>query len=81
MAKKNTNNKKSKLDTWVPICCMGGTLLGSIVSIVQENVVYLALGSCMGLMLGVIIGIDDIKFESSKKKSTKSTKKTKTKKK
>lgn len=81
MAKRKTSNKKNKIDTWLPICAMGGTLLGSVVSVFQENVIYLALGSCMGLMLGVIICAEDIKFESSEKKGTKSTKKTKTKKK
>lgn len=55
--------------------------MGSVVSVFQANVIYLALGSCMGLMLGVIICAEDIKFESSEKKGTKSTKKTKTKKK
>ena len=81
MAKKN--NKRNKLDTWLPICSMGGTILGSIVSIAFENVLYVIVGSCIGLVLGIILGFDDITFKETKtinKKETKSKKETKTKK-
>ena len=55
MAKKN-NKKLNKLDKWLPICAVGGTVIGSILSIALENVIYLIFGSCMGLMIGVILG-------------------------
>ena len=69
MAKKN-NKKLSKLDKWLPICAIGGTVIGSILSVALENIIYLMFGSCMGLMIGVILGADDI--ENMELKETKS---------
>lgn len=86
MAKKN-NKKLNKLDKWLPICAVGGAVLGSILSIALENVIYLIFGSCMGLMIGVILGADEIenmelkqskaKKQTTKKKQSKTNTKTK----
>lgn len=79
MAKKNIkSNKKSKLDIWLPICSMGGTIIGSVFSFMYENVILALLGACIGLILGTILGLDDIDLKSNKGNDKKESKTKKT---
>lgn len=80
MAKKNIKLRRGKLETWLPIFAMGGTIIGAILTFFYENIMFMLAGSCIGLVLGTILGVEDIELESKKTKSKKQTK-SKTKKK
>ena len=58
--KPNTAEQETKEDkaigTWLPIGVAIGTVIGSILSFTMENIMFLALGTSGGLILGVFIG-------------------------
>lgn len=74
MSKKNKIDSKEdkKLDTWLPI----GAVIGSILSVAYNNIMFLAIGTIGGLLLDTLIGCisseEDRKIEFKKENKNKS---------
>ena len=52
----NTDKEDKYIEKYLPFGVMIGVVVGSILGIALDNMMYLAYGSCGGLLLGVIIG-------------------------
>lgn len=73
MSKKNKiDSKEDKNLTWLPI----GAVIGSILSVAYNNIMFLAIGAIGGLLLDTLIGCirseEDRKIEFKKENKNKS---------
>ncbi len=54
--KTNTDKEEKYIEKYLPFGVMIGVVVGSILGITLDNMMYLAYGSCGGLILGVLWG-------------------------
>ena len=54
--KTNTDKEEKYIEKYLPFGVMIGVVVGSILGITLDNMIYLAYGSCGGLLLGLMVG-------------------------
>lgn len=57
MSKKNEDKEEKVLNTWIPLGVMIGTVIGVILSLVNDNFIYLGICSTAGLAAGISLGL------------------------
>ena len=56
MSNKKNDREEKKLNIWISIGLLSGTVIGMVLCFMLDNIIYLGISSVVGLLLGTLVG-------------------------
>ena len=56
MSNKKNDSEEKKLNNWISIGLLSGTVIGMVLCFMLDNIIYLGISSVVGLLLGTLVG-------------------------